>query len=54
LTVRIWSADQLEKEKGSDVVNTLVKALNEDKFWGVRAACASALGNLKTTRHSRL
>lgn len=44
---RIWSADQLEKEKGSDVVNALVKALKEDKFWGVRAACASALGKFK-------
>ena len=47
LVGRIWAVDQLEKEKGDGVVNAIVKALKDDKFWGVRAECAAALGKFK-------
>ncbi len=44
---KIWAVDQLEKDKGDDVVNALVKALKNDPFWGVRAECATALAKFK-------
>jgi aminopeptidase N len=48
---RLWAVEQLGKEKGANAdskVAPLVQALDNDGFYGVRAAAAIGLGNMGT------
>jgi aminopeptidase N len=45
---RIQAARALSKQAATQVVDALAKQLRADAFWGVRAACADALGSLRT------
>ena len=41
---RVWAAKQLSMQDEKDAVPSLIKSAKNDKFWGVREACISALG----------
>ncbi|HJZ84107.1 MAG TPA: M1 family aminopeptidase [Polyangia bacterium] len=45
---RAAAAAGVAKESSPQAVRALGEALREDAFWGVRAACARALGSLRT------
>lgn len=46
---RRFAAASLGKKGGLDAVAALERALREDRFWGVKAAAAEALGAMRTT-----
>jgi aminopeptidase N len=45
---RSWAARELGRRGEVRATFALVRALREDRFWGVRAAAAAALGELRT------
>ncbi|GAB4327114.1 MAG: M1 family aminopeptidase [Dehalococcoidia bacterium] len=46
---RRFAAASLGKKGGPEAVGALERAVREDRFWGVRAAAAEALGTIRTT-----
>ncbi len=46
---RVWAAGELGKKGGADATAALEAAVMGDRWWGVQAAAARALGEIRTT-----
>lgn len=46
---RAWAASELGKKGGAEAVAALEAAVTGDRWWGVQAAAARALGDIRTT-----